>query len=73
MAINDESFTEGGEIQPEDILQYQNYILEELNNLEKNFNKIFSDIVFLREITSQSLRNNPEFLKLDELYSTITT
>ena len=36
------------DVSQEDILQYKNYILKELDDLEKNFDKIFSDILLLK-------------------------
>ena len=50
-------------------MQYQKYILEELDDLEKKFDKIYSDILILKYITSDSLRANKSYQALTELFS----
>jgi hypothetical protein len=56
------------DVTQEDILQYENYILKELDDLEKNFNKIYLDILLLKSITSDSLKANQSYQALTELF-----
>ena len=55
-------------ISQEEII-YQKYILEELGDLEKKFDKIYLDILILKYITSDSLRTNESYQALTELFS----
>ena len=51
----------------EDILLYRQYISENLNELKKKFKSFYSDVIFLKSITSHQLRINQSFTKLTEL------
>ena len=56
------------DVSQKDIVQYKNYILEKLDDLEKNFDKIYLDILLLKSITSDSLTTNQSYQALKELF-----